>query len=225
VAELRDSANRLAAGELDHRVPVQRADEIGELAASFNAMAEVIARSHRDLSHQASHDGLTGLANRAAFRARLQQALAQPERRDRTQAVLFVDLDDFKDVNDALGHAVGDEVLRAVASRLTEAVRPGDLVARLGGDEFALVLDGIPEEEAAVDIAERAVAALAAPVEVAGTSVRVGASAGLALRHAGSDPDGLMDEADIAMYRAKGEGKNRVLRFRPAAQNAAAPLA
>ncbi|MDQ1566838.1 MAG: diguanylate cyclase, partial [Actinomycetota bacterium] len=129
---LRDSANRFAAGELDHRVEFTRADELGDLATSFNAMADAIAGSQRTLTRQANHDSLTGLANRAAFRARLEAALARPERRGGTQAVLFVDLDDFKDVNDTLGHAAGDEVLTAVAARLQDAVRPGDLVARLG---------------------------------------------------------------------------------------------
>ena len=213
VATLRDSAGRLATGDLDHRVEVQRADEIGDLATTFNAMADVIASSHRDLTLQASHDALTGLANRTAFYDRLQAALAHPDRRDGTQAVLFVDLDDFKDVNDELGHAAGDEVLRTVAARLTDSVRPGDLVARLGGDEFALLLDGVHGAAVALDIAERAVAALSAPVEVSGNSVQVGASAGLAMRHDSSDSDDLMREADLAMYSAKRQGKNRVHRY------------
>lgn len=203
VATLRDSADRLARGELDHRVEVLRADEIGDLGATFNAMADVIASSHRSLTLQASRDALTGLANRTAFHDRLQAVLAHPERRNGTQAVLFVDLDDFKDVNDELGHAAGDEVLCAVAARLVAAVRPGDLVARLGGDEFALLLDGVDGPAAALAIAERVVVALTAPVEVFGTSVHVGASAGLAMRHDASDSDALMREADVAMYSAK----------------------
>jgi diguanylate cyclase (GGDEF)-like protein len=219
---LRDSANRLAAGELDHRVEFTRADELGDLAASFNAMADAIAGSQRNLTRQANHDSLTGLANRAAFRARLEAALARPERRGGTQAVLFVDLDDFKDVNDTLGHAAGDEVLTAVAARLQDAVRPGDLVARLGGDEFALLLDGVPDPDVALGVAERAVVALAAPVEVAGTWVHVGASVGLAMRHADSDPESIMREADVAMYSAKGRGKNRVERYDATINNAVA---
>ena len=210
VARLRDSARSLADGDLDHRVEVQRHDEIGDLATTFNAMAEVIANSHRDLTIQANHDALTGLANRDAFRGRLQATLTRPDRRDGTQAVLFVDLDDFKDVNDELGHAAGDEVLRAVAARLTEAVRPGDLVARLGGDEFALLLEGVDDPNLAFDIGRRAVASLATNVTVGRTTVRVGASAGLALRQDTSDSDSLMREADIAMYAAKRQGKNRV---------------
>jgi diguanylate cyclase (GGDEF)-like protein len=213
VARLRDSAGRLAAGDLDHRVEVDRADEIGELASTFNAMAEVIADSHRSLTLQANHDALTGLANRAAFHSRLQSELSRPERRDGTQAVLFIDLDDFKDVNDELGHAAGDTVLCAVAARLTDAVRPGDLAARLGGDEFAVLLDGLPDPAVALDIAERALSALAAPVEVSGTWVHIGASAGLAMRHEDSDLDGLLREADVAMYSVKARGKHRVERY------------
>ena len=214
VGMLRDSANQLAAGELDHRVEFNRDDELGELAASFNAMAEAISGSQRRLTRQANHDSLTGLANRAAYHARLKDALGRPERREGTQAVLFVDLDDFKDVNDTLGHAAGDALLCVVASRLDGAVRPGDLVARLGGDEFALLLDGVPDVAAALAVAERAVASLDVPVELAGAWVHVGASIGLAMRQSDSDPESLMREADVAMYTAKGRGKNRVERYR-----------
>ena len=128
VGRLRDSANQLAAGDLDHRVELDRADELGDLAVSFNAMADAIAGSQRTLTRQANHDSLTGLANRAAFHARLEEALAHPDRRSGTQAVLFVDLDDFKDVNDTLGHAAGDELLCVVAARLNRrrpTRRPG----------------------------------------------------------------------------------------------------
>jgi diguanylate cyclase (GGDEF)-like protein len=213
VGLLRDAANQLASGELDHRVELHRADELGDLAVSFNAMADAIAGSQRSLTRQANHDSLTGLANRAAFRARVEATLARPERRSGTQAVLFVDLDDFKDVNDTLGHAAGDELLGVVAARLETMVRPGDIVARLGGDEFALLLDGVLDPALALGVAERAVAALAAPVEINGTWVHVGASVGLAMRHDGSDPESLMREADVAMYAAKGRGKNRVEQY------------
>jgi diguanylate cyclase (GGDEF)-like protein len=213
MGNLRDSANKLATGELDHRVVVDRADELGELAVSFNAMADAIAGSPRSLTVEATTDSLSGLANRAAFSARLQSTLARPDRRSGNQAVLFVDLDDFKDVNDTLGHAAGDELLRVVAARLTETVRPGDLVARLGGDEFALLLDGLPEPGDALTVAERVVAALAEPVQIGDGWVNVGASVGMALRREDSSLDGLMREADVAMYAAKGKGKNRVERY------------
>ena len=157
VGIIRDSANHLAAGELDHRIVVDRVDELGQLAMSFNAMADAIAGNQRSLTLEATTDSLSGLANRAAFRSRLGATLARPQRRSGDQAVLFVDLDDFKDVNDTLGHAAGDDLLRAVAGRLLEAVRPGDMVARLGGDEFALLLDGLADPGVARIVAERVV--------------------------------------------------------------------
>jgi diguanylate cyclase (GGDEF)-like protein len=213
VGALRASANLLARGDVAQRVSVGRDDELGDLARSFNAMAEAVADSQRVLTRQANHDSLTGLANRAAFDARVREALASQDRREGTQAVLFVDLDDFKDVNDVLGHAAGDELLRAVGVRLGEVVRPGDVVARLGGDEFALLLDGIPDGLAAYALANRAAAALSTPVEIQGSWVAINASIGLAMRRDGSDLDTLMREADIAMYSAKSHGKNRVERY------------
>lgn len=169
----------------------------------------------RELETRASTDSLTGLANRGFFRGQLALAVSEHDRGKGTLAVLFVDLDDFKDVNDSLGHAAGDELLRVAAARLGETVRPADLVARLGGDEFAVLLNGVHSPEAALLVAERAVAVLAAPVEIAGIRVHVGASVGLAIHQDGSDPDSLMREADVAMYAAKGQGKNRVERFDP----------
>lgn len=213
VSLLRESANQVAAGDLAHRVQVVRADEIGDLAMSFNAMAEAIADSHQSLTQQANHDSLTGLPNRANFRARVIASLCRPEQRAGTQAVLFVDLDDFKDVNDVLGHPAGDELLRAVAARMTDVLRPGDMLARLGGDEFAVLLEGISDDAAASQLAQRVVAALAAPQVIQGQHVQVGASIGIAMRHAGSDLASLMHEADVAMYSAKAHGKNRVELF------------
>jgi diguanylate cyclase (GGDEF)-like protein len=124
-----------------------------------------------------------------------------------------VDLDDFKDVNDTLGHAAGDELLRVVAERLSAAIRPGDLVARLGGDEFAILLDDLPDSELALAVAQRIVNALAESVRLGANAVHVGASVGLAMRHQHSTFDGLMREADVAMYAAKGKGKDRVEQY------------
>jgi diguanylate cyclase (GGDEF)-like protein len=213
VGTLRDGANQLAAGELDHRVVVDRDDELGELAVSFNAMADSIAANQRSLRRAANTDSLSGLANRAAFDVRLDAALAQPDRRGGSTAVLFVDLDNFKDVNDDLGHAAGDEVLRAVADRLNDAVRPGDIVARLGGDEFALLLDNISDPNAAFGLAQRVVRSIAQPIKVGDAWTEVGASIGVAVRRDDSTLDSLMREADVAMYIAKANGKNRAQRY------------
>jgi diguanylate cyclase (GGDEF)-like protein len=210
VGTLRDATNRLAEGELGHRVVVDRADELGDLAVSFNAMADSIAASQRTLSHEANTDSLSGLANRAAFHVRLEAALRGPKAGRDGQAVLFVDLDDFKDVNDTLGHAAGDELLRVTALRLSGAVRPGDLVARLGGDEFAVLLDGVSSADVAFGMAQRLVAALAEPVRIGDTWAQIGASVGLAMHQVDSTLDALMRQADVAMYRAKAKGKHRV---------------
>jgi diguanylate cyclase (GGDEF)-like protein len=162
-----------------------------------------------ELESRATTDPLTGLANRAAFHQSLVAMLAQPERRGTMPAVLFVDLDDFKDVNDTHGHAAGDALLCVVADRLRETVRPGDVVARLGGDEFALLLNGVPDWAAALAVAERAVATLGTPAQILGHRLHLSASVGLALAEDGCDAEALVRHADLAMYTAKGKGKNR----------------
>jgi diguanylate cyclase (GGDEF)-like protein len=213
VGILRDSANRLARGEVGHRVVVGRADELGELAASFNAMADAIAGSQRILTEEANTDSLSGLANRAAFYTKLRSMLGEPVSYRGSQALLFIDLDDFKDVNDTLGHAAGDELLRVVADRLRAAVRPTDLVARLGGDEFALLLGHLDDPADALSLAQRVVDTLDQTVHIGTHEVQVGASVGLALRHDSSTTEGWVREADVAMYAAKARGKNRVEQY------------
>jgi diguanylate cyclase (GGDEF)-like protein len=163
------------------------------------------------LESRATTDSLTGLANRAAFRGALEAVFANSIRPHLNAAVLFVDLDDFKEVNDRLGHAAGDRVLRVCAERLRQVVRPGDIVARLGGDELALLLNPVSDVPAARAVAERVVRALAEPFEVNGSHIYVSGSVGLALRSGDSDPDRLMREADLAMYAAKAGGKSRVV--------------
>jgi diguanylate cyclase (GGDEF)-like protein len=166
--------------------------------------------AHRDLSTQASRDALTGLANRAAFTAALDAAMAGPRR---PIALLFLDLDDFKLVNDGLGHSAGDELLCRIADRLRAGVRAGDLCARLGGDEFAVLLGD--DRDAAV-VGQRLVEVVATPVRLRGRLARVGASVGLALTaDAGTTGEQLVQRADVAMYAAKAKGKNRVQVFDP----------
>jgi diguanylate cyclase (GGDEF)-like protein len=212
VGILQDSADHLARGELDHRVEVDRSDELGQLALSFNAMADAIADSQQLLILEAGTDPLTGLPNRTAFHARLAASLLD-QSGDGTDAVLFIDLDDFKDVNDGLGHATGDDLLRVASQRLRAAVRPHDMVARLGGDEFAVLLQGLHEPQMAIDTANRIVTVISAPVAIRDTTSTIGASVGLAFRQRASTPDTLMRQADVAMYTAKRKGKNRVERF------------
>lgn len=175
-----------------------------------------------ELEKRASTDALTGLANRAAFRSRLEDCLAGTERRVDELAVLFVDLDDFKHVNDKLGHAAGDALLVVVADRLRATMRSGDLVARLGGDEFAILVQGPRAADEADAVGQRVVAALAEPTCINGTVVHVGASVGLAEYGREKDSDDLMRNADVAMYSAKSRGKSRVERYDSALQDAVA---
>ena len=156
----------------------------------------------------ASHDPLTGLPNRRLFQDRLEQALTQAHRRRSRVALLYVDLDGFKDVNDALGHDVGDELLAAVAKRLVAVVRAEDTVARLGGDEFAVVLLDVGERSDASLVAQKLLEAIDAPFELRGRTLLAGASIGIAIYPQDARlTDGLMKAADVAMYRVKQQGK------------------
>ncbi|HEX2765635.1 MAG TPA: EAL domain-containing protein [Candidatus Limnocylindria bacterium] len=166
-----------------------------------------------ELKHQATTDPLTGLANRSLFADRLAHALA---RRDQPVAVLFLDLDDFKTINDTHGHQAGDELLVAVARTLTNGVRPEDTVARLGGDEFAVLIEHDASHGVARQIADRLIGRLRRPVRVAGRKRTVGASIGISVGLSGRDtPEQLMSEADIAMYVSKGDGKGVASVFDP----------
>jgi diguanylate cyclase (GGDEF)-like protein/PAS domain S-box-containing protein len=178
--------------------------------------------SHRraledQLRHQAFHDPLTGLSNRALFADRVEHSLNRVRREDSpTPAVAYIDLDDFKMVNDTLGHGAGDQVLRAVADRLRGCLRSGDTPARLGGDEFAILLEDAPDVAAVVEVAERVLDALLDPVIVDGREVHVRASIGLALRRdSATTPDELLRHADLAMYAAKANGKGGIEIFEP----------
>ncbi|MET7425955.1 EAL domain-containing protein [Dactylosporangium sp. NPDC005555] len=163
------------------------------------------------LDHNATHDALTQLPNRALFNQRLATALADPDR-DRHVSVALIDLDDFKIVNDTLGHGAGDALLVAVAQRLAAAVRPGDVVARLGGDEFVVLFDGITPA-AAEHVAQRMIAALADPVVADNHELLVRASIGIADGRCGDEAGELLRMADIAMYAAKHDGGSGCVRY------------
>ncbi|MGZ4609775.1 MAG: EAL domain-containing protein [Actinomycetes bacterium] len=177
----------------------------------------------QQLTHQAFHDALTGLANRALFRDRLGHAMAR-SRGAGSYGVLFIDLDDFKTVNDSLGHAAGDTLLREMTTRLGDCLREGDTAARLGGDEFAVLLEDVEDDNHCVRIAERLLERLAEPFDVDGTEVTTGASIGIAIatgQGGPAAPEDLMRNADLALYDAKNHGKNRYAVFAPTMHEAA----
>ena len=160
------------------------------------------------LEHRAFHDGLTGLPNRALFRERVGHALSRRSQAGTPLALLFIDLDDFKTVNDQLGHAAGDDLLMAVARRLVTCVRDEDTVARLGGDEFAVLLEQASSHEVAVRVAGRILESMLPPFPLQGRQVQVGASVGVTVS-AATEVDDVLREADVAMYTAKAHGKGR----------------
>jgi diguanylate cyclase (GGDEF)-like protein/PAS domain S-box-containing protein len=166
-------------------------------------------RLEQELAHQAFHDSLTGLPNQALFRDRVTQALTRAARRQTKLAVLFVDLDDFKTVNDSLGHTAGDALLMAVAERLRDCLRATDTAARLGGDEFALLVEDLSCDADASQLADRVLASLEEPFVIAGREIVVGASVGIAFDETGITTGQLLRNADIAMYTAKRGGKHR----------------
>lgn len=172
------------------------------------------------LAHQAFHDGLTNLANRALFRDRVDHALARIARQGDPPAVLFLDLDNFKSINDGLGHSAGDELLCIIARRLEAVMRPSDTCARLGGDEFAILIEegdeGVGVAATAAHMAERVIAAFKAACVVGGTEVVVTVSAGIAVAREHDQAEDLLRNADVAMYRAKSHGKGRYEVFEPA---------
>jgi diguanylate cyclase (GGDEF)-like protein len=189
------------------------ATDIAFLTSVSNVLVAAIGRrqAETELAHQALHDPLTGLPNRALLMDRLDQAAARALRQPVPLTVLFLDLDRFKVVNDGLGHSAGDELLRVVAHRLVEAVRPGDTVARFGGDEFVILCETLPGEEAAVALARRVADTLSHPVTIAGRDVAITASIGIVVADdaALTSPEELLRDADTAMYQAKERGRSR----------------
>ncbi|MFO7691263.1 MAG: diguanylate cyclase [Cryobacterium sp.] len=224
---------RLAAGELDTRMKAsERRDDIDAVITGVNLLAEeldhiysdlerrvadrtaMLGRAQAELEQMAKTDALTGLANRTLLNERIQEAILASADSGRAPAVLVLDLDSFKAINDTLGHGAGDAVLVEVAKRLRSAVRAADTVARLGGDEFAVVITEATEEEI-LQIARRVSEQLQYSVRVGTETVWAMASIGVCIGTPGYPAEALLRDADIAMYQAKDQGRNTVQLFHP----------
>jgi diguanylate cyclase (GGDEF)-like protein len=219
--ELTLAARALGDGTLEHRVPAANSAELLEMGDTFNRMASELRDQHDQLEHQAFTDALTGIPNRAFFEHHARRTLEQSASGGDRVAVLMIDLDDFKLVNDGLGHAAGDELVTLAAARISGAARPSDTVARLGGDEFAVLLERVGSLDDVLAVAERLHRLFDAPFHLQGAEVIVSASIGIALAHDAPDADDLLRRADLAMYRVKADGKKGTAFFDPAMEDQA----
>lgn len=210
---LKHSAQQMRAMADGHaplgQLPVVRRDEVGDVVESFNALVKKLQESEMQLAELAHNDPLTGLPNRRSFMTRMPQMVALAERQARKLAVLFIDLDGFKRVNDSHGHKLGDQLLQQVAKRLSEEVRQSDLVGRIGGDEFLLLITDCQDQASIGTIAQKIIHKLSEPYFVEGVEMHIGASIGIAMfpEHA-LESETLIALADSAMYAGKRGGRN-----------------
>ena len=209
---------QLAAGNHDTIVPdLERRDEIGAIARAvqvFKSTAIERQRAEARMQHMALHDALTGLPNRILLHDRLEQAIANARRHRSLVALVLLDLDWFKDVNDTFGHAAGDELLKVVSKRLSHGVRANDVVARLGGDEFAIVLNELTRADDAEIVARKLIASLDQPIALSDNEVHTPASVGITIFPSdGETSEQLLQNADVALYRAKALGRSMGCRF------------
>lgn len=237
--ELVDLIVQLAAGDLSARLePSPARDAVDAVITGINLLADELDTIYQTLEQRvaertfqldqarvelerlALNDGLTGLANRTLLGDRIGQASARAERGARPPCVMLLDLDEFKTINDGLGHSAGDQILIEVARRLTTVVRSTDTVARLGGDEFAILMPEATEDDA-LRIADRALKALQTPITIGDRAVWAGASIGLCFGLRGQTADLLLRDADTAMYAAKAKGRGNVQVFKPEMHHAA----
>jgi len=231
--DLVDLTVELASGNLSARlIPSPARDSVDAVITGINLLAEELDQIHRtleqrvaertveldqarrEMEHLALNDPLTGLANRMLLGDRIGQATARADRGEQPPSVLLLDLDEFKTINDGLGHSAGDRILVEVARRLAGVVRETDTVARLGGDEFAILMPGVTEDDA-LRIAQRALEALQKPFTIAHRAVWAGASIGVCFGRRGQTAELLLRDADTAMYAAKSRGRGNIQVFRP----------
>jgi len=216
ISEMIEAASAYASGNLEVELPVRSNDEVGRLALALNSMARELRKNSRQLYELANYDRLTGLANRNLFQDRLRHALRMAARSQAQVGLLFLDLDGFKEINDALGHSSGDEILKIVAARLRDSVRKSDTVARLGGDEFTVIAEGVRSWQDVDTLAAKLLGALAQPYAIRQRALYLSASIGITLYpRDGANARTLVRNADTAMYLAKEEGKNTARFFGP----------
>ncbi|NND60615.1 MAG: EAL domain-containing protein [Gammaproteobacteria bacterium] len=221
IRRLARQASRIGSGDYSDTLAVDRSDEIGDLANAFRDMSRSLRASDGEVRYLAYHDSLTRLPNRARLKQFLAEAVARARRRDERVALFFIDLDDFKRVNDTLGHKAGDKLLKEFSQRLRDSLREmdhidpdhedgqRDLIARLGGDEFTVVLEDVKESRDIALVAQRILDELAVPVLLGGQEVVVGASIGITVfPDDGDGVDSMLKNADVAMFQAKERGKN-----------------
>jgi diguanylate cyclase (GGDEF)-like protein len=203
-------------------LPVARDDEVGHLTAAFNRLLSKLTNSQEELLRMAHHDSLTGLPNRRLLADRLRQALARSRRNGGHVALLMMDLDGFKPINDAHGHEAGDEALRATGKRFASALRRDDTLARVGGDEFVMLATDLPGtandvSKAAQAIATKCIAIASQPLVIDGATTCLGVSIGIAICDGDCSPDQILNAADQAMYEAKQTGRGRHVLAKPIA--------
>ncbi|MBE9527632.1 MAG: EAL domain-containing protein [Proteobacteria bacterium] len=230
VRKIHEAADRVTDGELDIRVEVNKADELGQLATNFNRMTDSLQRaiqvrdkeiverksSEEKVRHIAYHDSLTGLPNRALFKDRVEQVLLRGRWHKTLAAILFLDLDRFKAINDSLGHHAGDELLVTVAGRLKSCLRDGDTAARIGGDEFTILCQDVARVEDLSIIVDKILSAFRQPISIQDQEIYISTSIGISLYPTdGEDAETLIQNADLAMYRAKSRGRNTCQHFMP----------
>jgi diguanylate cyclase (GGDEF)-like protein len=211
---LERAADQFGADELSHRIDIGGDDELTRVGDAFNGMAVKLQRTREELQYQALHDPLTGLPNRALFMERVGHEQDRLARRSGSFALLYLDLDGFKAVNDSCGHHVGDELLQVAASRMSACLRPDDTLARLGGDEFGVLLEDT-DREAATEVAGRLVHALGDTL-ITAHGLSIGASVGITTGGASDDIDDLLRQADSSMYSVKASGGGAWRVFDPA---------
>lgn len=205
-----DQAERMTSGETPLMpLAVVRDDEVGHLTTAFNRLLAKLANSQAELERMAHHDTLTGLPNRSLLADRMQQALVRAQRNGTRIAVLFLDLDGFKPINDSLGHKAGDQVLQEVTRRLSAVLRQADTLARVGGDEFVLLATDLEpgSEDGICTLADKCISAVAQPVQLQQATYTLGVSIGIALCDGSCSADRLLLAADKAMYEAKQNGR------------------